>query len=259
MEKLLKWILLICLVLSFSFSSFAENKIRIAVGEWVPFTSKDLKYYGLFSRIVSEAFALEDIKVEYGWFPWKRALTLIEFGEWDSSPGWSRKPEREKYAYFSDPLYESKAVFFHLKSFPFDWNSYDDLKGITIGATIGYMYGKNFEQAEKDGKLLVERVPTDEQNFRKLLKGRIKLFPASLETGIGTLNKNFSSTQVKLVTYHEKPYRQKAVYHLIFSKKIDRNKKMLKLFNKGLRCLKNSGKYDQYIEESQRGYYIIKK
>ncbi len=32
---------------------------------------------------------------------------------------------------------------------------------------------------------------------------------------------------------------------------------MLKLFNSGLLKLKESGKFDQYLRESQRGDYII--
>jgi len=44
----------------------------------------------------------------------------------------------------------------------------------------------------------------------------------------------------------------------MFSKKIERNKHMLKLFNKGLKRLKESGKYNQFLEESRRGEYLKK-
>ncbi len=59
--------LVICLLsvsvlyLAVSSSSVAEETIRLTNGEWPPYLSKNLKYYGISSRIVTEAFALEGL------------------------------------------------------------------------------------------------------------------------------------------------------------------------------------------------------
>ena len=66
---------LLFLLLPFSALS-KEQVIRLANGEWPPYTSKDLPNYGLGSQIVSEAFAEVGIKVEYGFFPME-ALLLV--------------------------------------------------------------------------------------------------------------------------------------------------------------------------------------
>ena len=63
----------------------AEEKLRLASGEWSPYQSEMLKYYGVASRIVTEAFALHGIKLEYGYFPWDRSLEYAETGEWDGT------------------------------------------------------------------------------------------------------------------------------------------------------------------------------
>ena len=68
----------------------------------------------------------------------------------------------------------------------------------------------------------------------------------------------FEEDKVELVTHHQKPI-QTFHNHLIISKSHEQNEKLLDLFNKGLKKLKETGKYDQYIEEAQRGDYIIKK
>ncbi len=39
---------------------FAEETIRLASGEWEPYQSQHLKYNGVASRIVSEAFAMSE-------------------------------------------------------------------------------------------------------------------------------------------------------------------------------------------------------
>ena len=74
--------------------------------------------------------------------------------------------------FISDPLIMSGYVLFHRKDDPFNWQTIDDLRDLRIGAVIGYDYGVPFEQAERDKRLQVKRVNTDEQAFRLLLAGR---------------------------------------------------------------------------------------
>jgi len=75
----MKWILKVGIFFFFSTFSWAGEAIRLTTGEFVPFTSKSLKYNGVISRIVTEAFALEGGEVEYGWYPWKRACPSEEW------------------------------------------------------------------------------------------------------------------------------------------------------------------------------------
>ncbi len=142
-----------------------EKTIMITNGEWLPYHSENLPHYGAGSRIVTEAFALEGIKVEWGFFPWSRAYSYAVDGTWEASIGWIKTPEREEEVYFSEPVYGGPWVFFHLKSVPFEWNTIDDLQGLTIGATADYSYGDEFDNAEKQGIINVDRVPTEVQNF----------------------------------------------------------------------------------------------
>ena len=49
-------------------TSTPNNSVRLSSGEWPPYTSENLPHFGLASRIVTEAFALKGITVEYGTF-----------------------------------------------------------------------------------------------------------------------------------------------------------------------------------------------
>ncbi len=198
----------------------AKDTVKITIGEWPPYLSQDLKYYGVVARIVSEAFALEDITVEYGFFPWKRALQLAKKNTqgWDGSAIWSISEERKTFFIFSDPVMEKINVFFHLKSTQFDWESIEDLKGLIIGATLGYNYGKVFQKAEEEGLIRTERIATDELSFRKLIRGRIPLFICNFTTGYGILNKLYDQDTVALFTNHPKPVAE-SYNSLILSKK----------------------------------------
>lgn len=246
--------LYIIVMLSISIEIFASETIRISAEEWLPFSSANLKYNGLMCRIITEAFALENVSVEYGFFPGARALLLVKNGEWDAVGGWTPTEERSKDHYFSDTLLDETMVFFHLKKTTFDWKALDDLVGKRIGATIDYYYGKAFEDAEKEGKLLVEYVHSDELNFRKLVAGRIDIFPANLDAGLSLLHEKFKLEEVDAITYHRLPLDQGPLV-LMFSKKVEKNRRLLVLFNKGLKRLRSTGQYDLFFEESRQGKY----
>ena len=247
-------IILVLYLCSIPIIGFAEDTIRLASGEWEPYISENLLYYGVASRIVTEAFALQGVKVTYGFYPWKRSYSYAEQGQWDGTLVWFDTPERRKIFYLSDPVIDVQYVFFHLKSYAFTWNTIDELKKIKIGATLGYHYGETFERAEKAGTITVQRVPKDEQNFQKLLRGRIHIFPNELDVGYAMIQRNFAPEQAKLFAHHAKPLRAEPL-RLLLSKKIKRNQQMITLFNKGLKQLRDKGKIEQYIAESQRGEY----
>ncbi len=63
----------------------AAETIRLANGEWHSFLSKGAPHHGFASHIVTDAFALVGVEVEYGFFPWSRPPQ-------GSSPRSARRP-----------------------------------------------------------------------------------------------------------------------------------------------------------------------
>lgn len=135
---------------------------------------------------------------------------------------------------------------------PFNWENLEDLKSISVGGTIGYFYQAAFKQSKLD----VQWVSTDEANLKKLLLGRIDVFPANIDSTYYMLQENFSADDIKSIKYHKRPLST-APSSLIFFKKIKRNERLIRLSNKGLKQLKDSGKYDKYFEESRNGDYYL--
>ncbi len=245
-------IIFILLILSTVLS--AEEVFRIAATEGPPYQGEDLKYYGFEPHIVKEAFSLEGITVKFGFFPSSRAFNNAAEGSWDAIVGWVWSAEREKLFYYSDPTRVGPLVFFHLKNFEFSWNDFGDLKNIPIGLVHKNFYGKAFETAVQSEKLNIEKVPYELLNLRKLIKGRIRLTPINQDMGYYFIRSTFDLKTAKLFTHHTKPLKT-SVYHLLLSKKVKKNKRMLKLFNKGLKKLKESGRYSELLEQLQNGTY----
>jgi polar amino acid transport system substrate-binding protein len=234
--------------------AFAQETIRITNGEWPPYLSEKLKHNGLASRIVREAFELEGIQVVYDFFPWNRSLMLAQTGEWDGTAVWLRSPEREQEFYISDPVVQSTYVFFHLKKRNFSWKTLEDLKDYRIGGTFGYDYGEAFQKAEKEKRIRVERASRDELNLAKLLHERIDIFPLDINVGYTLLVNEYPPEVVSTVTVHPLALRDDPL-HLLLSRKVPENKTRMEKFNSGLKKLYESGKIDQYLEESRRGEY----
>ncbi len=247
----------IWLLTGLSSQGFAKETIRISTGEWAPYISENLVHYGLVSRIITEAFALKGIEVKYEFFPWGRAMHLAKYGDFDASSVWYYHNDRNEFFYHSDPVMENTEVFFHLKSFKFDWDKWNDLKGLMIGSTIGYTVTKLLKEKQKEGKYILEVVSTDELNFRKMLRERIQIFPLDKDVAFELLNRKFTKKEIQRLTYHPKAVNSGDLY-LLFSKKVPRNKRLLELFNQGLKELKANGKYHKFCEESIRGDYIKK-
>ena len=95
--------------------------------------SYEQKGYGINAIIVNAAFQKVNVDVSFEFFPPARVFETTKTGKVDGAVGWVWSEEREQWFYFSDPFLEGPLVFFHLKSYPFDWKTYDDLKGIPIG------------------------------------------------------------------------------------------------------------------------------
>jgi polar amino acid transport system substrate-binding protein len=239
-------------LVSLSSNTVIAETIRITNGEWPPFTSENLPDKGPLSRIVTEAFALEGITVEYGYFPWKRAYDYAKSGKWDGSVGWAPTPKHIQDFHMSTPVITVDKALFHLKNIPFDWTTIDDLKGWKVGGTAGYSYGDDWDKAVKDGRLKVEEVTTDEQNLRKLLLRRVDIVAMEVDVANYLIRAHLSPEEAAMITQHPRLVMQTPIC-LALSRQSARSADLLTRFNRGLRRLTESGAYERSLQELHTG------
>jgi len=232
--------------------------VRIATGEYAPYVSKNLKHYGVNSHIIKDSFKIMGLNVSFTFFPWKRNYEYAKQGKYDATSHWFHSKKREQHFYYSDSINIEKFVFFHLKSFHFNWNKLEDIKGLKIGATLEYTYTEEFLKLAKNKTLLVDFSPKDLTNIKKLAVGRLDLFPVDPLVGYYLLQKNYPQETVNLFTFHPKPLRSSSV-HLIFPRvNKKKSKRLLKIFNAGLKKISRSNNLDKYIQNMMQGKYNIK-
>ena len=242
----MKKIALFLLLVAISENVFADEIVRLAIGDWAPYTSSTDDKSKILEHVVAEAFKLEKIDVRYEYFPWKRSYIVTKNGEFDGTFPWAKTEEHLKDFYINKLyLIQDEGVFFHLKTVQFDWNVLEDLNKYSVGVTIGYKE----EIGYKEKGIHAEAAPSEDLNFKKLLAGRIDVYQTSKIVGYATINRLFTPAEAKLFTHHPKPAVHNEFY-ILFSKKTPHGQNLADKFDSGLKKLKESGRYDRILAKS---------
>ncbi|WP_319586957.1 transporter substrate-binding domain-containing protein [uncultured Desulfobulbus sp.] len=221
----------------------SSSVLRLANGEWPPYTGRHLPGQGCDSQVVTEAFAMEGVRVEYEFLPWARGLLLSQNGVVDGAVEWAGTAEqRQTHFVNSDPLSRQEWVFFHHRETSYSWEHLDDLKDRTIGLTIGYAYNDVFADLRKQQPAMFTEAASDLLNFKKLLSGRIDLFPIERAVGYFLIKKDLSPEERAKLAEDPKPLAEFTPY-LLLSRVVPGNEQRMQLFDRGLQQLKANGRY----------------
>lgn len=176
MDSLYKSISALCLVISLVLLPVllqAKEPLRIVVDVWPPYVmlqGDDL--VGADVDITKAVFAQMNVPISIELLPWKRCLSLVESQQADAILDASITTEREKFLYFPDePISRGVTVFFKKKSHFIPFEGLSDLEKIRVGAISGYSYCDEIDGSPFYDQF--ERVGSLDQNFQKLLLGRI--------------------------------------------------------------------------------------
>lgn len=241
--KLISRLLACCFLLTPLFTQ-ADQSIRISAGDWPPYISEQLPHYGITSRIVQEAFALEGITVELEFYPWSRSLELARSGQVQATLGWAITEERKQDFRFSQqPINTEQTVFFFHRDRPIDWQGIwqqNTPQQHRVGATLGYEYGERFDTSEANQHFHLKHYPDDKDGFLMLLKKQIDFFPVDLVVAHHILRQHYP-LQRQQFDYVRKPLHFVELY-LLFSKKDPASQQLKLKFDQGMKKLKNKGR-----------------
>ncbi|MBU3916067.1 transporter substrate-binding domain-containing protein [bacterium] len=254
MTRLIKRFFIVFIVIISPLMGLSEEPVRIAIGEWPPYLSKELKHFGVAAHIVTEAFAKEGIDVQYTFLPWKRVEKYVISGEQEGSIMWVQTEERDKVFLFTEVMLEGQAVFFHLKSFPFDWQTYHDLAKLEIGGLLSATYPWVEKAREQGIQLRINPVVNEVQNFQKLLLHRIDVYGMDILIGYELAQRYLSPEDRQKITHHPRPV-EIWPYRLIFSKQVKRGPRLVEAFNKGILRLKAEKSIQNYLDDFRQGKY----
>ena len=192
--------LLVIYLAAGAIASDKPTKIRLTNGEWAPYQSENLPEYGAASALMTHAFAAVGIEVEYGFFPWNRAMILVERGAWDGTFMWVLTPERERIYLPSAPLFTLREVVFYSHDNPILAKKPEDLRGKIMGALDSSAFGAQFSSLVSDGSIYVARVRNNRQLFQMLAAGRIDFAPELETSGYDAVYEHLTDEQRARIT-----------------------------------------------------------
>lgn len=224
--------------------------VRIAVGEWAPYFSKEAEGYGTYAQVVTRAFELEGLQVEYGFFPWKRAFLETQEGRWPVSAGWGKTADRAPYFHFCDPVLIQREQFFYSTDHPIDAESWKDFVGLSLGIIEGAALGDELDRLVSDGDVAIFRQSTLEDLMQMLAVGRVDLVMGNENVARDAISRAIPpQDRSKFVALDSIDVQWD--YRVIVSKMVEDGAMLCERFNRGLKALQDSGEYDRLLWPDQ--------
>jgi polar amino acid transport system substrate-binding protein len=242
--------LLLCLALP-AWAGDAPAILRLASLEWLPYVGKQLQQQGLSTFIADSAAQKFGRQVQVDYFPWTRAVQL---GMRDTHyagyfPAYYTD-ERARQCYFSASIGSSTVGLAYLKSAPLQWQTLQDLSGLTIAVVAGFSNGPAFDALVREDRLHVDPSPSDMLNLRKLVAGRVDAVVIDkLVLRYLLLTEPSLLQDRERILFHDKPLAELPLY--ICFKRTPEGLALQQAFDAALRTLplrRLEGEYFQRIE-----------
>lgn len=227
---------------------YAET-VFVSIDDYPPYIDKSEKHKGFMSELVVAAFNKAGLDVELSFMPWKR-IEDVEIDQRNKlSFAWIWNKQRDERWLFSDVIMAAPTVLVIRKDNPISWQRYEDLKPYVIGLSRGYSYGDEFDSLSSE--LTIQMANSDLANLRKLLLGRIDLFPVDPYVGSMLLENHFTEAErAQLVLIQDPQFIQPYDMHVVCAKRNAQCKHWLEAFNKGFERLKKEGVVQSMIDNA---------
>lgn len=231
---------------------FAADRVRFAIGEWEPYTGQNMEAYGMASEVVTAACAATGLKVEYEFFPWKRAEANVQRGTHFATFPYQETADREPKYYFSDSLCRStNGILLHrgnARIASFSYANPEDLKGFRVGTLAG---SDAINLPLRNAGAEVEEVQNVEQNLKKLEMNYLDCVIDDRPVLHMAVKKLFGADLAKRSEFYlaDKGFGGVTDYKLMVSRTYPNARDLLARFNAGLKLIKANGEYPKILKK----------
>lgn len=199
MRRCLLVLLNLVLLTLFSLPVLAAEKFTIVTDPWPPYVySEQGKPVGTDVEVSISILKRLGIDAHIELLPWKRSLALVERKEADAILAASRTAERDEFLFFpNEAVSTGVTVFFQRADQTLQTIDLENPSKLKVGTINGYSYC-----TELDNSRLIKqssRVASLEQNFNKLLLGRIDLLVEVGAVGLYSAKSMGISDRIKMI------------------------------------------------------------
>ncbi len=128
------------------------------------------------------------------------------------------------------------------------------MRDYRLGFTLGNYYSDELAVVQAAKKLKVDETSNDLSNLKKLLLGRIDLFPMGEEEGRFMLRTNFGPEEQARITSQTMSLRVVPLY-LVVRRSHPQARELVEKFDRGYKQLADSGQLSKLIEDSRKAVF----
>jgi polar amino acid transport system substrate-binding protein len=234
-------------------SAQADDRLSVTLtaDEYPPLMGENLPEGGRLTRIVREAFKAGGVDVKILFLTNNRAIAGMMKDVYDGGYGWAHSKERDSKLLFSHTVIHTvRMVFFQRAGTTYHWDTLSDLRSYRIGATLGNYYSDDFMALETAPGSLVEFAGSDLANMKKLLYGRIDLFPMDEEVGRFLIQRELPAEAQARLTYQKQLISHIPMY-VVMRRNLPNARELLDRFDRGYKQLAESGELARLVQEEE--------
>ncbi len=221
-SKLIILLISCSILVTYASEDVEIGTVKIVTGDYPPYYASSLPGGGPIAIKIMLACKEANLKCKIDYFPWKRALAMIDAGNADLTFTWSITEERtQKYIFSREAvIFSSVAVFFKKSKFPdgIHFTEHKDLVGYTMLGDPTSWYAEDFK------KLGVETIwMSGNANIWQMLRfGRAQAILLDTYYGLYTLKKDRHELDASAASigFTKQHYTAESEFHehLMFSK-----------------------------------------
>lgn len=242
MKKLL--IIIICFMLYNAV--FSKEKIVIKTSEYPPYVMKDGK--GIVLEITKEIYRESRFEIVYLEVPRKRIEVEFIDGKhyYNFATAYSKRiiPKEKIKDVDYRKIIDTRLILYYNKKYNqgFKFDKLEDLKGMKAAVILGTPYRDFYKQIGMD----IETAPDPRSNYLKLKSGRVDIVPG-FDLTSRLLIKELFVNDTELVELPKELLNDE--YGLYFHKANKFYPEVIYEFDKGMKRIKENGKYLEIVEK----------
>lgn len=226
------------------FACPSYGQIQILLGaedSWPPYSDKN--GYGISTNIIKAAFGKVGITPKIQVRNYARVLQDVKAGLLDAGYNVTRQRNtEEEFIFGHEPILQAKAYWYFPATSKILFNTVDKLpNGFRVGCIIDYEYGDIYEQERHRFKEV--KVPHQTQLVRMLQQGRIDAALMFEKEA----NQTLKEMGLSETTIQKGMFNHTSDIYLAFSRKNSHSEEHAKMFDQGIKKLKETGEYSQLL------------
>lgn len=233
--------LLFLLLLGCNVAAYAAELVYVDTSVPPLMYEADGKALGIYPALLAEISRRSGVELDIVAVPWKRALAELEAGRAGNGALYKNSERLQKYD-FSTKLFDEVQIVYVRTGNEFKFTGVSSLKGKRVGVIRGWSYGDEFDAAVKSGSISADGVDSDEQNFKKLLIGRIDAMISIRETAAAAIAAGGYKDKVTALS----PPLSNSSAYIAFAKSAHKQEVIDKL-NKAIQAIRSDGSFDLIV------------